>query len=91
MKKRIRYGDEPIGPIRIEPDFLPLPEALAFRDVAVKVTLALSKRSVDFFKRAAKQHGAPYQRMIRRLVDAYVDGPKKSAQVKCSGISHVES
>lgn len=77
MKKRIRYGAEPIGPVRIVPDFLPPPEALAFRDAEVKVTLALSKRSVDFFKRAAKQHGAPYQRMIRRLVDAYVDGHKE--------------
>jgi predicted DNA binding CopG/RHH family protein len=37
----------------------------------VKVTLALSRRSVDFFKReAAKQH-VPYQRMIRALVDEY--------------------
>ncbi len=74
MKKRIRYRDEPIGPLRILRDFLPPPEALAFRDDEVKVTLALSRRSVDFFKASAKRHRAPYQRMIRRLVDAYVEG-----------------
>jgi hypothetical protein len=29
MKKRIRYSDEPIGPVEIVPDFLPAPEELA--------------------------------------------------------------
>jgi len=33
------------------------------------VTLQLSRRSVDFFKRAAKMRRVPYQRMIRALVD----------------------
>ena len=73
MKKRIRYGDEPIGPVKIVPDFLPPPEALAFREEDVKVTLSLSKRSVTFFKAEAKKRGTPYQRMIRRLLDAYAE------------------
>ena len=52
-------------------DTLPTPDQLVPRDDTVKVTLALSRRSVDFFKReAAKQH-VPYQRMIRALVDEY--------------------
>jgi predicted DNA binding CopG/RHH family protein len=52
-------------------DTLPPPDQLVPRDDTVKVTLALSRRSVDFFKReAAKQH-VPYQRMIRALVDEY--------------------
>jgi uncharacterized DUF497 family protein len=72
MKKRIRYSDEALGNLRVVPDFLPPPDQLAFREDEVKVTLALSKRSVAFFKAEAKKHKTPYQRMIRRLVDAYV-------------------
>ena len=46
---------------------------LAFREEGVKVTLALSRKSVEFFKEeGAKQH-TQYQRLIRRLIDAYVD------------------
>jgi predicted DNA binding CopG/RHH family protein len=36
-------------------------------------SLSLSRRSVDFFKRAAKARRVPYQRMIRALVDAYAE------------------
>ena len=35
--------------------------------------LALSKRSVDFFKSHAAKNRTQYQRMIRQLLDAYVD------------------
>jgi hypothetical protein len=71
MSKRIDYTNEPLGKLRVVPDFLPDPEELAFREEGVKITLALSKRSVDFFKREAARTGTQYQRMIRRLVDAY--------------------
>ena len=73
MSGRIKYTNEPLGPVRVVRDFLPPPEELAFHEEAVKVTLALSKRSVEFFKAAAAQHNTQYQRMIRRLLDAYVD------------------
>jgi predicted DNA binding CopG/RHH family protein len=39
----------------------------------VKVTLSLSRRSLDFFKREAKRRRVPYQRMIRALVDRYAE------------------
>jgi len=39
----------------------------------VKVTLALSRRSVDFFKKEAGKARVPYQRMIRALVDVYTE------------------
>jgi predicted DNA binding CopG/RHH family protein len=39
----------------------------------VKVTLSLSRRSLDFFKREAKKRRVPYQRMIRSLVDMYAE------------------
>jgi hypothetical protein len=73
MNEKIRYTDEPLGKLRIVPDFLPRPEDLVFRDEGVKVTIALSKRSVDFFKSEARKHHTQYQRMIRRLLDAYAE------------------
>ena len=73
MSGKIKYTDEPIGNPKVIPDFLPAPEDLVFRDEGVKVTLALSKRSVDFFKRQAEKHKTQYQRMIRRLLDAYAE------------------
>ena len=44
-----------------------------FQDEGVKVTIALSRRSVDFFKSEAQKHRTQYQRMIRRLLDAYTE------------------
>ena len=65
------YTDEPLGDVRVIDDFLPSPEDLVFKEENVKVTLGLSKRSVDFFKREAEKHHTQYQRMIRRLLDLY--------------------
>ncbi|MSQ49062.1 MAG: CopG family transcriptional regulator [Betaproteobacteria bacterium] len=74
MSEKIRYSDEPLGDLRVVPDFLPRPEDLVFRDQeGVKVTIALSKRSVEFFKSEARRHNTQYQRMIRRLLDAYAE------------------
>jgi len=73
MTAKIKYTNEPLGAIKVVQDFLPPPEQLAFREEGVKVTLALSKKSVDFFKSEAAKHNTQYQRMIRRLVDAYVE------------------
>ena len=73
MRKKTNYTNEPLGDLRVVPDFLPPPAELAFREEGVKVTLALSKKSVDFFKSQASKHSTQYQRMIRRLLDAYVD------------------
>lgn len=73
MKKKITYTDEPLGEVKILPDTLPSPADLAFRETAVKVTIALSERSVAFFRAEAAKHHTQYQRMIRRLIDAYVD------------------
>jgi len=72
MKKKIKYKDEPLGDLQVIEDFLPPPEQLAFKEETVKVTIALSKSSVEFFKREAKKHKTHYQRMIRRLIDFYV-------------------
>ncbi len=70
-KKRayMSYTNEP----RMIRDFLPSPQELAFRDEDVQITITLGKKSVDFFKTEAAKGDRPYQRMIRRLLDAYVD------------------
>ncbi len=72
MNAKINYSDEPIGDVEIVADTLPSPEQLAFREDTVKVTISLSRSSVEFFKVEAKKHGTPYQKMIRRLLDVYV-------------------
>jgi len=53
-------------------DTLPPPSALAFREEQIKITIGLSKSSVDFFKNEAQKHHTHYQKMIRKLLDLYV-------------------
>jgi predicted DNA binding CopG/RHH family protein len=72
MKKRIHYTDGPVGDVKVVRDVLPAPAELAFREEQVKVTIGLSKASVDFFKKEARLHHTQYQKMIRRLLDLYV-------------------
>lgn len=71
MSTKIKYTNEPLGEIEVVADMLPSPEELAFKEESVKVTISLSKSSVDFFKREAEKHDTKYQQMIRRLLDAY--------------------
>lgn len=71
MKEKIKYTDEPIGKVKIVKDFLPPPSELALKEETVKVTIALSRTSIDFFKSEAKKHNTQYQKMIRRLLDEY--------------------
>ena len=71
--KAVKYSAGEIGRVKVVEDFLPSPEALVTREDNVKVTLGLSRRSVEYFKRAAKTRRVPYQRMIRALVDAYAE------------------
>lgn len=100
MRSRIKYTDEPLGKLEVVPDFLPAPEDLVFRDEGVKVTKSSRKRSVEFFESEARRHNTQYQRMIRRLLDAYTDqhsrpltprlsrqrvGPAAAARLRISG------
>lgn len=73
MSAKIKYTNEPLGDLKVIADFLPSPAELAFNEEGVKVTLALSKKSVEFFKSEAAKNNTQYQRMIRRLLDAYVE------------------
>jgi predicted DNA binding CopG/RHH family protein len=71
MKKTIKYTDETIRDIKIIEDFLPSPKDLVLKDENVKVTISLTKESVEFFKQEAKRHHTQYQKMIRNLLDIY--------------------
>ena len=71
MKKKIKYSNEKIGNVEIVKDFLPKPEDLVFKEDTVKVTLNLSKSSIEFFKEIAQKHGSQYQKVIRNLLDRY--------------------
>ena len=73
MKEKIRYTDEPMRVGRVLRDLLPPPESLVPKEDAVKVTISLSARSIHFFKTEAAKGGVQYQRMIRRVLDAYVE------------------
>ena len=72
MKHKIKYSDEPVGKLRVIKDFLPSPEELTFKEEPIKVTMVLSKSSVQFFKKTARKHHTPYQKIIRTLLDTYV-------------------
>ena len=71
MKRNPKYRDEPLGRVEVVEGFLPPPDQLVLRDDGVKITISLSKRSVDFFKRHAARSKVPYQKMIRSLLDSY--------------------
>jgi len=77
MSRKIRYTDEEIGNLNIIRDFLPSPDELVFKDDSVKVTISLSKDSVDFFKQEAKKNNTKYQKMIRNLLDIYAQAHRK--------------
>jgi hypothetical protein len=79
MKTKIKYTDEPMGELRVVKDFLPPPEQLVLKEENIKVTIALKKSSIEFFKRKAKEHHTSYQKMIRQVIDWYASHYKKSA------------
>ncbi|MCC7253071.1 hypothetical protein [Hyphomicrobium sp.] len=73
MKSGTKYTSEPMGRLEVVEDFLPPPDQLVLKDDGIKITLSLSKKSIDFFKAHAAQSKVPYQRMIRSLLDSYAE------------------
>lgn len=72
MKKRkVKYSDEPIGKIKVVDDFLPQPKDLVLKEETTKITISLTKSSLEFFKKEANKHHTHYQTMIRALIDQY--------------------
>ncbi|MFV2058749.1 MAG: CopG family transcriptional regulator [Thiohalomonadales bacterium] len=78
MSKTIKYSNEPIGDVKLVSDFLPSPKELALKNQNTKVTISLSSESVAYFKDVAKKHHMQYQKMIRQLLDEYVQHQKNT-------------
>ena len=57
--RTVRYTAGEIGRVRVIEDLTPAPADLVPREENVKVTLSLSRRSLDFFKREAKKLACP--------------------------------
>jgi len=83
MSKKINYEENPFGKnIKIgEPieNFFPSPEELCRKEETIKVTITLTKSSVDFFKKYSKSKHKPYQTMIRNLLEQYTSHFNKNA------------
>lgn len=79
MKRKVIYRDAPedIHDALLEAkeidDFLPPPELLITKEETRKITISLSKKSIDFFKSVSKENHIPYQQMIRKVLDTYTD------------------
>ena len=67
-----------MGDLRIIKDFLPTPDQLVLKEDNVKVTIALRKSSIDFFKKQAKKHKTSYQKMMREVIDWYASHYKSA-------------
>jgi predicted DNA binding CopG/RHH family protein len=78
MKSKIKYTDEPMDELRVVKDFLPSPDQLVLKEDNVKVTISLSKSSINFFKNEAKKHRISYQKVIRRVIDFYASQYQKN-------------
>ena len=70
MKSKIKYTSEPLK-MEVVEDFLPPPEELVLKQDTVKVTIGLSKPTIEFFKTQARRNHTQYQKMIRHLLDLY--------------------
>ena len=73
MKKSDRLDTAPKGKLTIIKDNLPPPALLVRRESTVRVTSEFTKSSIDFLKEEAKKAKVPYQRMLRSLIDLYVE------------------
>jgi len=87
MKNKIKYTNEPMGQLKVIKDFLPSPDKLVLKEENVKVTIALNKSSIEFFKREAQRYHTSYQKMIRRLIDLYASQHKRLPNKKSSGLT----
>ena len=85
MSKETKYSNAPkdiaeaIRTSQVVDDFLPPPNELVRKDQQVKITINLSKRSIEFFKREAAHEGVPYQSMIKNLLDRYAERFEKTS------------
>ena len=76
-KEKVTYNDAPkevaksLKRAKVIPDFLPPPEELVLKEPKVKITISLSRKSVNFFKNHAKKNNTGYQTLINEVLDRY--------------------
>ena len=63
----------PIGKLKKVKDFLPPPNRLIAQEKTVKVTIRLNEKDLTFFKREAHKNHTKYQKLIRSVIDKYVE------------------
>ncbi|MBR8838878.1 MAG: hypothetical protein DSM106950_33970 [Stigonema ocellatum SAG 48.90 = DSM 106950] len=73
MRKTTRFEDAPKGKVTIIEDFLPPPSQLVRKEETIRVTSEFTRSSIEFLKEEARKANVPYQRMLRSLVDKYVE------------------
>ena len=77
MKNTIKYKTAPanlskaISKAVIVPDFLPAPEKLKLKEPAEKITINLTKSSLSYYRKKAKELSVPYQQIIKKVLDLY--------------------
>ncbi len=73
--------NEELGELEVvKDDFLPSAAELAARakrNTKVKITITLESASIDYFKQVAQEQNISYQKMIRMLLDEYVQQQKQ--------------
>lgn len=77
---KVKYTDEPISS-RPTRDIFPSPEELMRSEEKQRITLELTKSSLNIFKKVAQKNNASYQVMIRRLVDFYAGSEFKNSKL----------
>jgi predicted DNA binding CopG/RHH family protein len=70
MSKQINYSDEPIKIGQIA-DILPSLSQLASMAQTERATLTLTRSTLSFFKKTAKENNVPYTALIRIALDEY--------------------
>lgn len=77
MKKRTKYEEAPadisksILQEEVIRDMLPPPDKLVFKEENERITINLSRTSLEFFRKKAAEMNIPYQRMIKQVLDIY--------------------
>jgi predicted DNA binding CopG/RHH family protein len=75
MKKSIKNKLYPgtFGLVKQVPDFLPPPAELNLKSKPTKISINLETDTLEYFKSEADKLGGSYQRMIRNLLNRYVE------------------
>lgn len=71
-KNKVKLGGKTTTKVNSFQSRMPSLDKLAQKEDSIKVTLSLTKASVEYFKNEAAKREVCYQVMIRNLIDEYV-------------------